>query len=44
MDLMLALAAAAFLALIVAWLALPATVPGREPTRVSVGRRSAAEA
>jgi len=44
MDLMLVLALAAFLVLILAWLALPASVPGREPARVSISRRSAAEA
>ena len=44
MDMMLVIAFVAFLLLIFAWLALPAGAPSREPIRVSISRRSAAEA
>ncbi len=44
MDLMLLLALLSFLILVAAWLALPASARIEEPLRVSVARRSAAEA
>ena len=44
MDLMLVLALVSFLALIGAWLALPASARIDEPVRVVLSRRSVAEA
>ncbi len=44
MDLMLVLAVMAFVILFGAWLALPASVASREPSRVSISRAPTGEA